>query len=109
MFSYATLTLIAAMAGIIGEGFSAESPSKTIDAGWRMFTNYTGPEVCLSASIPDRLVGPPIRVRTHERFQLSDLRVSAYTADDVFLPRIPVQIEFEETKGILARDMQLRP
>jgi len=91
--------------GMIGEGYSSASPSHPIEAGWRMFTIYTGQEACADAALPATLTSEALSRRVGDKFQLTMAVVVAYDDRGKLIPRVPISIEEPEPEGVLVRDM----
>ena len=90
---------------MIGEGFTSAGFDQQIEAGFRMFTLYTGPEACAKVDVPHKLQSVSVNLNIGDELLLTDLIVVAYSADGKIIPRVPIGIGHDvEVNDVLVRD-----
>ena len=101
----ATILFITVFGVMIGEGLTSAEINQHIEAGFRMFTIYTGPEACAAVDVPHNLQSEPVTLNIGDELLLTDLIIVAYSADGEIIPRVPIGISHDvETNDVLVRD-----
>ncbi|MCK7596573.1 hypothetical protein M0G74_04715 [Microbulbifer sp. CAU 1566] len=90
-------------AGMLAEGRSSVTEDATIEAGWRMYTLYTGPEACEKSSPIAHMEVEPgeVRVRVGETWEPKQLVVRAFDTQNRFVPAAPLTVSLYEDSELV--------
>lgn len=101
----AAILFITVFGAMAGQGLTSTGLDRPIEAGFRMFTLYTGPEACAAVDVPDSLESMPMTLNVGDEFLLTDLIIVAYSSDGEIIPRVPIGISHDvESNDVLVRD-----
>ncbi|MEQ8955277.1 MAG: hypothetical protein RL120_14190 [Gammaproteobacteria bacterium] len=88
------------------EGYSSSEEGAQANLAPRMFTAVTAEQVCATSPVPDDLVVELFNpnLQPDDRLYFTDIIVSAYDANGVFIPEVPVTLIVMSETGVLSMD-----
>jgi len=90
-------------AGVIAEAASSRKPNEVIQAGYRMYTIYTGQDACNKSPKARKLEVVPVSVDLNvgDKWHPRLLVVHAYDYEGSFIPESPLLISIEERNDLV--------